>query len=277
MRRDKKILVLALVLATVFLSAISCTYKKPFEFLHDVSEIEKIELVDFGCMFDEDIIKASYPIEDINAFISDFKQVESIWGEIAVTDYDNVRGIRITYSNGDYEDITIYEAANYYKSGEAIQGTRMWCFDREQFNELLEKYSPPRDSGDVVEYEFIHPETDILKVEIVDVRGNYNPRFPIKEEATYQVNDMDSFLSDFRDVECRKGGWMRWSELELSDTMRIIKISYAHGEYEYIGADGYLVHRSDYTIAQEENYLSADDRKCFNSEQFAALIAKYSR
>ena len=48
-----------------------------------------------------------------------------------------------------------------------------WCFDEAQFNELLEKYSPPRDSGVITEYCFMYPESEILKIELVDVKYRY--------------------------------------------------------------------------------------------------------
>ena len=277
--KPKKVLGLLVILLSVTVIFTSCTTKKPYEFMHDNSEFEKVELVDFGYLVEwsniNAVIRASYPIEDINAFLSDFKAVDCEWGYLEGGYFDNSRAIKFVYSNGDYEFIRYDDVVSLLASGEFADKHNLWWFDDIQFNELLEKYSPPRDSGEITEYSFMYPETEIVKIELVDAGFHYYGGFPISEEATYPIEDTEAFLSDFRDVECRTGGWAKWDELRDSES-RMIKISYAYGEYEYIGVDGYLQHRYDYTIDQTHNYLSGPDCKCFNVEQFSALIEKYS-
>ncbi|MBR3805960.1 MAG: hypothetical protein IKJ13_03890 [Clostridia bacterium] len=272
--KSRKALRLFVLLLSSIIVFTSCARKKPFEFMHDPSEIAKIEIVDFGYAYSENVIRASYPIEDINAFISDFKEVDCEWGGVHGYSLHNSRGIKMLYSNGDYEYITFNEVWSFDKFGD-FDIVISWCFDEAQFDELLEKYSPPRDSGDITEYSFMYPETEIVKIELVDAKYRYNESFPISEKATYPIEDTESFLSDFREVECRTGGWAKWDKL-IDSEARMIKISYAHGEYEYIDVDGYLQHRYYYTVEQSENYLTGPDSKCFNIEQFSALIEKYS-
>ena len=273
-RKVLKSFALFISLTVVFTS---CARKKPFEFMHDLSEIEKVEIVDFGCLYDgcdfNDVIRASYPVEDINAFLSDFKAVDFKRGTAHRGQFDNSRAIKIVYSNGDYEFISVdVKSLTAYDDYEDSIG---WFYNNEQFVELLEKYSPPRDSGDITVYSFMYPESEIVKIELVDVSYRHNRQFPISEKAAYPIEDTESFLSDFREVECRTGGWAKWDKL-IDSEARMIKISYAHGEYEYIDVDGYLQHRYYYTVEQSENYLTGPDSKCFNIEQFSALIEKYS-
>ena len=273
-RKDLKLFVLFISLTVVFTS---CARKKPFEFLHDTSEIVKIEIVDFGCLYEggdfNDVIRASYQVEDIDAFLSDFKAADFKQGVAYDGQFDNSRAIKIVYSNGDYEFISVdVKSLTAYDDYEDSIG---WFYNNEQFVELLEKYSPPRDSGDITVYSFMYPESEIVKIELVDVSYRHNRQFPISEKAAYPIEDTESFLSDFREVECRTGGWAKWDKL-IDSEARMIKISYAHGEYEYIDVDGYLQHRYYYTVEQSENYLTGPDSKCFNIEQFSALIEKYS-
>lgn len=278
MKNLRKISVLTILIFSIAMNITSCTRKREFEFLHDTSEISKIEIVDFGFNWSTshgNIPIASYSIDDIDAFLSDFKQVECLWGEISVTDYSNTRGLKITYLNGDYDYITVWQNAAYNESGE-IDRSDMWCFDEKQFFELLEKYSPPRYSGDIIEYNFMYAETEITQIDIVDASGGYNDAFPFIENSSHRIDDIQSFIYDFREVECRKGGWARWENLRTS-SIRIIKVTYSTGEYEYIAADGYLQHRNEDTFDSGRHYLTAEDCKCFNEEQFSALIEKYSK
>lgn len=263
-----------LILFLLMLSFTSCVIPEDYEFINDTSEIIQVDVVDIGVSNSNDVtIRASYPVYDIDAFLSDFQKVDCSSSN-HISDIGNCRAFRITYANGEYEIISADGAHRYKKEIGHIQGT-FHFFDNEQFVALVEKYSPPRDSGDVTEYNFMYPENEITKIELVDKRFNYNLDFPIDEVELYPVSDTETFLSDFREMECRTGGWAKWNESR--DTIkRIIKVSYKSGEYEYISADGYLQHRHEYVFGLVTNYLSGTDCKCFNKEQFDELIRKYS-
>ena len=279
----KNIIVTALEVFAVCLFIItclsSCSTKVDFPFYYDSPEISKIEIVDVGIITTNHVdIRAAYPVEDTEAFLNDFSEMDCYSYMEPDSVESNSRIIKITYNTGEYELIGRNNYKRYTHNYEYFTNGVDCYFDEEQYAGLIEKYSPPRDSGDVTEYNFMYPENEITKIELVDKRFNYNLDFPIDEVELYPVSDTETFLSDVREMECRTGGWAKWNESRdtIKTIKRIIKVSYKSGEYEYISADGYLQHRHEYVFKSGTNYLSGTDCKCFNKEQFDELIRKYS-
>ena len=267
----------ATILLCMVLSLSSCMIKQRFDFLHDTGEIVKVELLCIGPFSnnpDSIVIRNTYCIEDIDAFVSDFENV-NCYGRNMPGDYVNSCLFKISYANGDYQLVGAENTYSFeFRIGNIHNEWSQW-FDEEQFSALIEKYAPSSNSGNIVVYDFIYPENEIEKIEMVDVTFSFDPYIPIEEVASIPINDITMFLKDFRGVECRQGGFVEWADL-IGEKLRIIKATYKSGEYEYIDANGYLVHRSDYVTEQGYKYLSGTDCKCFNSDQFAALIEKYS-
>ena len=151
---SKKIVMVILTIAICFVmtgcySFIENSYKafskENYKFLHENSEISFIEIVKIGeieKVGDEMLlgIFVESEIQDEKSFLDDFSNVE------CYRKYSDPRGprkgslgIKITYSNGDYEIICASgqsECENgifYYERG-------AYSFDNEQFDLLLKKY-----------------------------------------------------------------------------------------------------------------------------------------
>ncbi len=115
------------------------------------------------------------------------------------------------------------------------------------------------------EYEFINEETRVSAIEIVLV-GEGRPYTPNEQEVLTTINDINEFLSEFKELNCYKhigdplGIW--------PDTIAI-KVIYDNGEYELIAAMG----QATYTL--EEQYRNFNAGKYFEHEQFDQFLSNY--
>lgn len=286
MKNIAKFILYVILLVTVValcLMISSCSFNDTFELYHDADRIVSIDIVDVGIVaMTQCDIRASYPVADIEAFLNDFFKMECFVSYPPSDVQDNSRMIRITYDNGKYELIDRWNTVRYMPENEfpfSHQTARQ--FHEEEYNALIEKYSPSPDFGDVTEYTFMHSESKIRNIELTTVKYSHEPDFPIEEIESHAISDINSFLTDFRNLECRQGGWTKWDE-SLEQPTQVVKITYENEEYEYISAQGYLRHREEYVALYnggqvEKTYLSGEDCKCFDKVQFEALIEKYSK
>ena len=271
--------VLLAVLIILCISLNSCSLK--YKLYYEDEKIVSIDILDVGLVtYEHTDIRACYSVSDIEAFLSDFYEMKYVVAHNKGRIDHNSRIVRITYDSGEYEFIDYGYALRFLASGRAGYDG---AFEKEEFYALLEKYSPPPYSGEITEYEFLHPESEIETVEIVSAKYSYECTMPIEEINSQLVSDSAAFLDDLKEVECKTGGWAKWYD-DLKDEKKIIKVTYKNEEYEYISSFGYLQFKQEYVAEANAGgritqylYLSGEDCKCFNEEQFSALIEKYSK
>ncbi len=117
--------------------------EKEFRFYHDIDEIERIEIVSVKFIPDEGIVSQDIicSVEDINAFINDFKDLEydSFFGNPRGIVKDEIV-IKITYTNDEYELIDSIGGALYFNETGLKNYKGYHVFIEEEFSELIEKY-----------------------------------------------------------------------------------------------------------------------------------------
>ena len=116
-------------------------------------------------------------------------------------------------------------------------------------------------------YRLLHQEDEITCVSIVtltlDEVGNH-----IYEEKI-KIDDIDTFISDFRKVECYKYFGDPIGIDKYDEGSDILKIEYENGDYELINYNG----QSEYT--QERGFEMYAGFNVFEIDQFKGLIEKY--
>ncbi len=119
------------------------------------------------------------------------------------------------------------------------------------------------------DFEFLHDSSEIALIEIVEVGelDNTDRMNPKQEFYTIcEIQDIEQFLNDFSDVECRD----RFTDPKrpLEGTVGI-KITYNNGDYEIICYSG-QAECVDGTYSFEEGW------HYFDVEQFEELLNKYN-
>ena len=143
----KKILVLSILVVLILLGLAFCNTERDYKFIHPESEIVeiafgKIEKADDG---ESDGIEhvfipdRTFSGNKITEILNAFKQMKCFY---IATDphsmYAGTLGMKILYSNGDFE-ITNDFAQATYKSGR-YKSTGYYCFEAEEFLAFLENY-----------------------------------------------------------------------------------------------------------------------------------------
>lgn len=110
-----------------------------YKFIQPRENIVKIEFITIGNNR-EQIVFNKIPSDDINTFIQDLKNVEchKIHTDPASL-FINTLAFKITYKNDEYEIISDY-GLGYYQNG-WLNNSGSYSFDREQFNQLIKKYT----------------------------------------------------------------------------------------------------------------------------------------
>ena len=137
----KSLIAPILILVT---SLVACSYKTNYRFLNSVDEICNIELVEFNSLRyteDWDYITSVF-ISDVNAFIEDFKRVQcrEFFGDPQGVEGNN-RGIKITYSNSEFEIISSSGQIKYRLGAKIRYYAGYHSFDDDEFNSLINKWS----------------------------------------------------------------------------------------------------------------------------------------
>ena len=156
---EKKIIIVLLVIpicmiATLclFLVAIIMKPFEPLELLHDVSEIDKVEIVRLQIQsedgifnYTEDCLKTEvlYEVGDVEAFIEDFHSsvIFRIPYEPSGALRDGEIAIKITYKNYDIEIIGEYEQVYFQPQKEGFPiSSQPQRSKSDEYEKFLEKY-----------------------------------------------------------------------------------------------------------------------------------------
>ncbi len=135
----KKLLILIYILS-VMLMLSGCKEEVEYEFLHEQSEINRIEIIRIGekneqGVFEQEIL---YDVEDVGVFLEDFDKVRcySVYGDPACMGPEDL-AFKVRYTNGDCELITSEEQRCYTIEGRHCD---YWYFERDEFNDFLKPY-----------------------------------------------------------------------------------------------------------------------------------------
>jgi hypothetical protein len=116
-----------------------CSVKTHYNFMHDVSQINKIQIVEAGSQIIDGELEQKIigEVTDNTVFLDSFSQLECF---INTGDPRGIRNgqkaIKIIYCNGDYELIG-KEGQGKYRSGKYKHYAGYRFFDVEQFDELI--------------------------------------------------------------------------------------------------------------------------------------------
>ena len=111
-----------------------------------------------------------------------------------------------------------------------------------------------------VEYEFLQPNENIVKIEYVTAW--YNKEAIVIKELS--KDKTEEFLIDFKKINCSKV-YIDPRSIESGDNA--IKIKYINGDFELINEDGQASYKNG--IFRDYGYYGLND------EQFQELINKY--
>ena len=119
-------------------------------------------------------------------------------------------------------------------------------------------------------YEFINDESKISNIEIVRLGEYDQEKGEYQEQLISTVEDRETFLSDFNEVDC----YNHWTDpTGVFEDDVVIKIYYENGEYELIhySGQGKYIHFEDGSF-----FRVYAGRRYIDEEQFNQLIDKYS-
>ena len=136
-------MIIILMLTSVILS--SCRHKETFQLLNEEVEISAISIVEISFDEEGEVIQTELnTIEDIDAFLDDFREVDcyTYFGDPTGITVEGVEAnvIKILYENDEYELINWNGQADYTLK----RGFRFYrgfsVFDETQFNSLISEY-----------------------------------------------------------------------------------------------------------------------------------------
>ena len=154
-----RFMIILIIVVSLCLSLVGCGLlfnaitKTEFNFLHEISEIESIQIVIIG-----EITQATgtsskettevyipefdviFNIQDIEPFIDDFSMINCRRSSPPDSPALGDTGIKIIYKNGDY-DIICCHGQGEYRDGFYYADSGTVYFDETQFNELINKYT----------------------------------------------------------------------------------------------------------------------------------------
>ena len=121
-------------------------------------------------------------------------------------------------------------------------------------------------------YEFINIESEISSIEIIKLCEYDQEKGEYKEQLISTIQDHETFLSDFNDIDC----YNHWTDpTGVFEDDIVVKISYKNGEYELIHHSGQGKYRH---FEDNPSFLQVyAGRRYFDEEQFNQLIDKYSK
>ena len=154
-----RFLIILILVISLCLSLVGCGFvfdaitKTEFNFLHETSEIESIQIVIIGEITQTTDTSSENPTEvytpkfdvifnvrEIESFIDDFSKIDCRRSFPPDSPVLGDTGIKIIYENGDY-DIICCNAQGEYRDGFYYADSGTVYFDETQFNELINSYT----------------------------------------------------------------------------------------------------------------------------------------
>ena len=142
-----RFLIILILVISLCLSLVGCGFvfdaitKTEFNFLHETSEIESIQIVIIGEITQTtDTSDVIFNIREIESFIDDFSKIDCRRSSPPDSPVLGDTGIKIIYKNGDY-DIICCNGQSEYRDGFYYADSGTVYFDETQFNELINSYT----------------------------------------------------------------------------------------------------------------------------------------
>ena len=120
-----------------------------YHYMHDMSEIQSIEIVKTLAQYNSFSCESIVQIDDKAGFIEELNGIDYTYANDEICDgvynyKDQNSAIKITYQNGDYEVFSYNhrDEAQVINDGNTIYrtGSYIGTFNKQQFDELIEKY-----------------------------------------------------------------------------------------------------------------------------------------
>ena len=255
----------------VILSQLTSCIATKYKFMNDTSEISSIEFVECGYNWEEDDYYENKLAEvtEVEEFISDLSKIKyhSIVGIVAGFS-DSLVGIKIIYSNGEYEIISEIARRAVYKPDLGCNyNAGMGRFDKTEYQNLLSKYFLPCEN---TSFYLMHDSDKISSIEIVDTYRETNTesrdyvQIPLAE-----VENTADFLCKLYEIEYKYTLQMGVPNGKYTKEERrnAIKINYINGDYEVIDHEW-----RDLYVSELDEYISNAYIGEFDKDSFDALL-----
>lgn len=142
-----RFLIILTIVISLCLSLVGCGFvfdaitKTEFNFLHETSEIESIQIVIIGEITQTtDTSDVIFNIRETESFLDDFSKIDCRRSSPPDSPVLGDTGIKIIYKNGDY-DIICCNGQSEYRDGFYYADSGTVDFDETQFNELINNYT----------------------------------------------------------------------------------------------------------------------------------------
>lgn len=279
----KKVISAGLILAVTIISLSSCIRKK-FKYMHDTSEIARIEVVEFTREYDHALEKdvahqlTLATVADSDDFISRLSKIPHhsfINGELLYIDHKCI-AFKVSYSNGDYEVFTSSARAWYYSETDHLELFSIHSgFNSKKIGELMHSYVS--DINGV--YTFMHDVTEITRIEYVNITNEdgvsiVNEEGQKTHEVINEIADIDEFIRDQQSMRYIYEFDPEYEDAERPSTGKCFIITYANGDYEHFNQS----RRIEASIRDDGNgyYKDYVNMGRFAPDDYAAFEAKYA-
>ena len=143
----RKSTVFSLLICFVFAFS-GCYLDVEYEFFHDTSEIDSIEIVKISETDSEKLHyeeKVLATVENIDMFLQEFSEIHcrEIFNDPCTIE-PNITVLKVTYLNGDYEYIDYIAQRKCYKDS-LRSHNGYFILDKEPFEALIKKYTKAAD------------------------------------------------------------------------------------------------------------------------------------
>ena len=254
----------------VVLSQLNSCFATKYKFLYDTSEITTVEFVEYGYDWEQDASYQNVLVEimDIEGFISDLSEIKyqhfSGAFEIIYFTHGDL-GIKIAYSNGDYEIISQSMAKELYTPNRNPDYSKpyhstMGSLNETEYQNLLNKYFLPCENAS---FYLMHDNDKISSIEIIDTYqdAKYVPiQIPLAE-----VENVYVFLNKLDEIEYKYT--LPSDRHNKTERRNAIKINYINGDYEVIDHEW-----RDLYISELDEYINNAYIGEFDKDSFDALL-----
>ena len=258
----KKNLIVLILLFSLTLQLTSCI-KGKIEYMHDKSEISRIEIVEasYDCRDDKATQYLISPVDNIQEFLNELDKLDTtfyiIGGFPQGIEYNSL-AIKILYNNGDYQLFNCHEESLYYADLDEYHIYEGTTIIDSELEALITKYL---DSAENPVFRYLHEKSLVSSVEIVENTRDHG------FEIHTSVEDKESFfarlesISYTHDVEYRHA---------ISFGDKSVKINYVNGDYEVFTHCLREVYLENWNGRYFPVYMGNFEENAFN-----ALMQKY--
>ena len=260
----------ALTLISTLFCLVSCLGPRKFKYMHDTTEISRVEIVEvvYDCRADDLNILSLTEIPDVDEFVarlSDVKYRAVFTDPFFFNRIAKGLAVKVSYSNGDYELFNTSSRARFYcDSGGLDLNVHADHFDEYEFKSMLQHYLQHTQAKYTRMY-------DSSEIEAIDyVKCNYE-NGKDSYEVLAAIGDVPAFIADFDKLQyLYDAPGTDGREAMITSGEEAFRITYKNGDFELFNEKG----REE--VCSLHSPKGAVNIGHFDSEQFSAFVKKYT-